>query len=233
MPPGGLVRLEGDDGGASARFMFNPHSLIAARLLDRDPDAGDRRRLGAARASAAAIGAARAHVRHAVPSAGACRGRLPARADHRPLRRRGRAAGQLRRDGPADAGDRRGADGGAARCAPSSPATIRAARAQEGLPEKVALLHGTDATAAVRGRRRAVRRSIRWRARRPAGSSTSGATATASPRWPPARGCWTCSAMSAPSACAAPPPARRAVTLVDSSAPALEQARGRRRRTTG
>lgn len=39
LPPGGLVRLEGDDGGPFGTFMFNPHSLIAARLLDRDPDA--------------------------------------------------------------------------------------------------------------------------------------------------------------------------------------------------
>jgi len=39
LPPGGLVCLEGDDGGRFGTFMFNPHSLIAARLLDRDPDA--------------------------------------------------------------------------------------------------------------------------------------------------------------------------------------------------
>jgi 23S rRNA (cytosine1962-C5)-methyltransferase len=39
LPPGGLVRLEGDDGTRFGTFMFNPHSLIAARLLDRDPDA--------------------------------------------------------------------------------------------------------------------------------------------------------------------------------------------------
>ncbi len=39
LPPGGLVRLEGDDGARLGTFMFNPHSLIAARLLDRDPDA--------------------------------------------------------------------------------------------------------------------------------------------------------------------------------------------------
>ncbi len=36
MPPGGLVRLEGDDGTRLGTCMFNPHSLIAARLLDRD-----------------------------------------------------------------------------------------------------------------------------------------------------------------------------------------------------
>jgi len=39
LPPGGLVRLEGDDGARLGTFMFNPHSLIAARLLDRDPEA--------------------------------------------------------------------------------------------------------------------------------------------------------------------------------------------------
>jgi 23S rRNA (cytosine1962-C5)-methyltransferase len=39
MAPGGRVRIEGDDGARFGTFMFNPHSLIAARLLDRDPDA--------------------------------------------------------------------------------------------------------------------------------------------------------------------------------------------------
>ncbi len=37
--PGAPVRLEGDDGWRFGTFMFNPHSLIAARLLDRDPAA--------------------------------------------------------------------------------------------------------------------------------------------------------------------------------------------------
>ena len=36
MARGGLVSLEGDDGARLGTFMFNPHSLIAARLLDRD-----------------------------------------------------------------------------------------------------------------------------------------------------------------------------------------------------
>ncbi len=39
MERGGLIRLEADDGTRLGTFMFNPHSLIAARLLDRDPDA--------------------------------------------------------------------------------------------------------------------------------------------------------------------------------------------------
>ena len=39
MSPGGLVSIEGDDGTRFGTFMFNPRSLIAARLLDRDPTA--------------------------------------------------------------------------------------------------------------------------------------------------------------------------------------------------
>jgi 23S rRNA (cytosine1962-C5)-methyltransferase len=39
LPPGGLVRLETEDGSRLGCFMYNPHSLIAARLLDRNPDA--------------------------------------------------------------------------------------------------------------------------------------------------------------------------------------------------
>ena len=37
LPPGLPVRLEGDDGTRHGTWMFNPHSLIAARRLDRDP----------------------------------------------------------------------------------------------------------------------------------------------------------------------------------------------------
>jgi 23S rRNA (cytosine1962-C5)-methyltransferase len=37
--PGSPVRLEGDGGWRYGTFAFNPHSLIAARLLDRDPAA--------------------------------------------------------------------------------------------------------------------------------------------------------------------------------------------------
>ena len=43
LPPGGPVRLEGDDGVKHGIWQFNPHSLIAARVLDRQaaatPDA--------------------------------------------------------------------------------------------------------------------------------------------------------------------------------------------------
>jgi 23S rRNA (cytosine1962-C5)-methyltransferase len=39
LPPGALVRLEGDDGVRHGVWHFNPHSLIAARRLSRDPAA--------------------------------------------------------------------------------------------------------------------------------------------------------------------------------------------------
>src|SRR5215218_2040110 len=39
LPPGGAVRLEGDDGVRHGVWHFNPHSLIAARRLSRDPAA--------------------------------------------------------------------------------------------------------------------------------------------------------------------------------------------------
>lgn len=39
LPPGTPVRLEGDDGWRHGTWQFNPHSLIAARRLDRDPAA--------------------------------------------------------------------------------------------------------------------------------------------------------------------------------------------------
>jgi 23S rRNA (cytosine1962-C5)-methyltransferase len=39
IPPGSVVRLEGDDGWRHGAWHFNPHSLIAARRLDPDPAA--------------------------------------------------------------------------------------------------------------------------------------------------------------------------------------------------
>ena len=39
LPPGTVVRLEGDDGVRHGAWHFNPHSLIAARRLDADPSA--------------------------------------------------------------------------------------------------------------------------------------------------------------------------------------------------
>jgi 23S rRNA (cytosine1962-C5)-methyltransferase len=66
LTPGLPVRLEGDDGWRGGTFAFNPHSLIAARLLDRDPEAaidGDwiRRRIAAAAALRARVADRRFH----------------------------------------------------------------------------------------------------------------------------------------------------------------------------
>ncbi len=60
LPAGAPVRLEGDDGARHGVWHFNPHSLIAARRLSRDP--------------AAAIGAA--WLRERLAGALALRGRL-------------------------------------------------------------------------------------------------------------------------------------------------------------
>ncbi|MBS7812108.1 class I SAM-dependent rRNA methyltransferase [Roseococcus pinisoli] len=38
LPPGSPVRLEGDDGVKHGVWHFNPHSLIAGRVLDRNPE---------------------------------------------------------------------------------------------------------------------------------------------------------------------------------------------------
>ena len=51
LPPGSPVRLEGDDGVRHGTWLFNPHSLIAARRLDRDPAAAIDLGLGAGAAS--------------------------------------------------------------------------------------------------------------------------------------------------------------------------------------
>lgn len=39
MPSGTLIQLEGQDGTQYGTFFFDPHALVAARLLDRDPEA--------------------------------------------------------------------------------------------------------------------------------------------------------------------------------------------------
>jgi 23S rRNA (cytosine1962-C5)-methyltransferase len=39
LPPGSLVRVLREDGGALGTAIFNPHTLIAARMLDESPDA--------------------------------------------------------------------------------------------------------------------------------------------------------------------------------------------------
>lgn len=54
LPPGGVVRIEAASGRPEGTFMFNPHSLIAARRLNRDPAAAIDRGFVAARLARAA-----------------------------------------------------------------------------------------------------------------------------------------------------------------------------------
>lgn len=53
LPPGTLVRLEGDDGRPHGIATFNPHTLIAARVISRSPDTAVNEEFLTARLSAA------------------------------------------------------------------------------------------------------------------------------------------------------------------------------------
>lgn len=147
IPPGSVVRLEAEDGARLGAFMFNPHSLIAARLLDRDPNAvTDRAWLTTRLADAIAL---RARVTdtpyHRLVHAEADRlpGLIVDRYDD-VLVLQANTAGM----------DRLQTEIAAilATLLPVRAIVARndaAARRQENLPDTVALLHGTDAAAMV------------------------------------------------------------------------------------
>jgi 23S rRNA (cytosine1962-C5)-methyltransferase len=147
LPPGAPIRLEGDDGWRFGTFMFNPHSLIAARRLDRDPDAAIDGAWVAARIAAAA--ALRARIAdspfHRL---------VHAEADGLPglvVDRYGDVAVMQANTAGMDRLSRPLVD--ALREAVSFRAIVARndspARGHEGLPEAVALLVGDDATAHV------------------------------------------------------------------------------------
>ena len=206
MPPGGLVRLEGDDGARFGTFMFNPHSLIAARLLDRDP--------------AAVIDAdwLRARLREAI----ALRERVCDTAFHRLVHAEADRLPGLVIDRYDDVAVLQANTAGMDRLTPLIVEALTgllplravvarndsAARRQEGLPESVALLSGTDAQRRGGGRRRAVSGRSAGRTEDRLVLRPAARTAIAWRPWRRARACWTCSAMSARSVCAAPWPAR-------------------------
>ena len=150
LPPGGVVRLEGDDGARLGSFMFNPHSLIAARQLDRDPDA--------------AIDAA--WMRARLDAAIALRGKVCDTPYHRLIHAEADFLPGLIIDRYDDVAVLQANSAGMDRLTPDIVAALTAllplraviarndaaARKQEGLEEKIALLHGTDPTAtAVEG----------------------------------------------------------------------------------
>jgi 23S rRNA (cytosine1962-C5)-methyltransferase len=148
LPPGGLVRLEGDDGAHLGAFMFNPHSLIAARLLDRDPEAAIDASWVQARL-AAAIG---------------LRQRVCDSPYHRLVHAEADFLPGLIIDRYDEVAVLQANSAGMDRLTPEIVEALTAllplraiigrndsaARRQEGLDEKIALLHGTDPTAEVR-----------------------------------------------------------------------------------
>jgi 23S rRNA (cytosine1962-C5)-methyltransferase len=147
LEPGAPVRLEGDDGWRFGSFMFNPHSLIAARLLDRDPEA--------------AIDAAWIAAR--IDAAIELRARIADTLFHRLAHAEADRLPGLVVDRYGDVAVLQANAAGMDRLTPEIVAALtdrlrlRAVvarndapvRAHEGLPSQVALLHGTDATTAV------------------------------------------------------------------------------------
>jgi 23S rRNA (cytosine1962-C5)-methyltransferase len=147
LPPGSVVRLEGDDGVRHGAWHFNPHSLIAARRLDPDP--------------AAACGAAWFRARLA--GCLALRGRLFDAPFYRLVHAEADGLPGLVIDRYGDALALQANTAGMDRALPDILAALRdllaprsivarndsAVRKLEGLEEGVALLHGTDGVATV------------------------------------------------------------------------------------
>ncbi len=146
-PPGAPVRLEGDDKWRYGTWAFNPHSLIAARMLDRDP--------------AATIDAAWVHAR--VAAAAALRARVCDSPFHRLIHAEADQLPGLVVDRFGDVAVVQANTAAMDRLLPEITAallatlTLRAvvarndsaARLQEGLPQTVALLHGEAAEVEV------------------------------------------------------------------------------------
>ncbi len=147
MPAGLPVRLEGDDGWRLGTFTFNPHSLIAARLLDRD--------------SAAEID--EEWVRRRIAAAAALRARTEDGTFHRLVHAEADGLPGLVVDRYGELAVVQANSAWADRMLPAIVAALTAelplravvarndspVREQEGLPLEVALLHGSDATAVV------------------------------------------------------------------------------------
>ena len=134
-PPGSLVRLMAPSGKMLGVAQFNPHSLIAARMLTRNKDAEIDRGF-VAPAPRPRPAAARAAVRRAATTAWSMPRPTACRAGGRSVRRHARGPAQHRRHGGAGAAGRRGAGARWSARARSSPATTRRPRQLEGLDER-------------------------------------------------------------------------------------------------
>ena len=130
-PAGAPVRIEGDGGWRYGTFMFNPHSLIAARLLDRDPGA--------------VINGTWVWGR--IADAVAFRARVAPDAQHRLVHAEADRLPGLIVDRFGDVAVVQANTAGMDRLLPEVVVARNdsAARLQEGLPQEVGLLHGTDA----------------------------------------------------------------------------------------
>jgi 23S rRNA (cytosine1962-C5)-methyltransferase len=147
MEPGAPVRIEGDDGWRMGTFMFNPHSLIAARRLDRDPEAIIDAPWVAAR----------------IDEAVALRSRVTDTPFHRLVHAEADRLPGLIVDRYGDVLVMQANTAGMARLTPQLVEALRTAlspraivarndspvRAYEGLPEEIGLLHGDPADAAA------------------------------------------------------------------------------------
>ncbi len=147
LPPGGAVRIEGDDGVKHGVWQFNPHSLIAARLLDREPAAIPdaawfRARLAAAIALRRRLGLG-AHARLVHAEADGLPGLI--------LDRHGDALALQANTAGMEAATPLILEALRGLLAPRCVVARNdsAVRALEGLPQEARLLHGTDATATV------------------------------------------------------------------------------------
>ena len=141
--PGAPVRIESAEGWRYGTFMFNPHSLIAARLLDRDP--------------AAEIDAAWIAAR--LGAAAALRAKVAPPAHHRLVHAEADGLPGLVGDRFGDVAVVQANTAGMDRLLPEITRALldllplralvarndTAARRHEGLADEVRLLHGTDA----------------------------------------------------------------------------------------
>ena len=110
LAPGSLVTVKRADSRVLGVAMFNPHTLLAARLLDRDAARPIGRRLSWRAPAGRALRLPRTALPGAVLPARPRRGGRAARPRHRPLRSGAGRAGQRRRNGAARTGAPRGAD---------------------------------------------------------------------------------------------------------------------------
>ena len=157
LAPGTLVTLRRADGRPLGVAMFNPHTLLAARLLDRDAGAADRPAVsrapaGARAASCASGSTATPYYRLVHAEADGLPGPR-----HRPFRRGAGRAEQRRRHGPAAAGRDRGARRAAHAARRSCCATTARRASSKGCRSEMRVALGAvDGPGAGRGERRRI-----------------------------------------------------------------------------